>query len=94
MGLELRLVACRNRNRESANQDYADWEFVIALFPNTLDNGRNPDIGTLKKERGDIFSECCAERFQKKIIRYVNEVLIEMVKTALKDTDLVGTTPT
>ena len=23
-----------------------------------LDNGRNPDIGTLKKKKGGIFSEC------------------------------------
>ena len=29
-----------------------------------LDNGRNPDIGTLKKDRGDIFSECCVESFK------------------------------
>ena len=28
-----------------------------------LDHGRNPDIGTLKKDRCDIFSECCAEIF-------------------------------
>ena len=36
--------------------------------------GRKPDIGTLKKERGGIFSECCTESFKKKILIYVNEV--------------------
>ena len=51
-----------------------------------LDNGRKPDIDTLKKDRGDIFSECCAEIFKAKFLRYVNEVLFEMVKAALKDT--------
>ena len=56
-----------------------------------LDNGRNPDIGTLKKDGGDIFLECCAESFKGKILRYVNQVLFEMVKTALKDTYLVRT---
>ena len=40
-----------------------------------LDNGRKPDIGTLKKDRGDIFSEFCAESFKANFIRYVNEVL-------------------
>ena len=59
-----------------------------------LYNGRNPDIGTLKKDRGDIFSECCAESFEAKFLRYVKEVLFEMVKTALKDTYWGGTTPT
>ena len=58
-----------------------------------LDNGRKPYIGTLKKYRGEIFSECCAEIFKAKFIRYVNEVLFEMVKTALKDTYLGVTTP-
>ena len=24
-----------------------------------FDSGRDPNIGSLKKERGDIFSECC-----------------------------------
>ena len=59
-----------------------------------LDNGRKPDIGTPKKDRGDIFSECCAESFKGTFLRYVNEVLFEMVKTALNYTYLGGTTPT
>ena len=37
-----------------------------------LDNGRKPDIGTLKKDRGDIFSECCTENFMENFLRYVN----------------------
>ena len=59
-----------------------------------LENGRKPDISKLKKNRSDIFSECCAESFKVKFIRYVNEVLFEMVKTDLKDTYMVVTTPT
>ena len=59
-----------------------------------LDNGIKPDIGTLKKYRGDIFSECCAKIFKTKFLNYVNEVLFEMVKRALKDKYLGGTTPT
>ena len=59
-----------------------------------LDNGRNPDIGTLKKYRGEIFLECCAEIFKGKFLCYVNKVLFEMVKTALKKTYLGGTTTT
>ena len=59
-----------------------------------LDNRRNPDIVTLKKESGDLFSQCCIEIFKGKSLRYVNEVLFEMVKTALKDTYVGGTTTT
>ena len=55
-----------------------------------LDNGRNPDIGTLNKYRGDNFLECCAESVKEIFLRYVNEVLFEMVKTALKNTYLGG----
>ena len=58
-----------------------------------LYNGRNPEIGTLKKDKGDIFSGCCIESFKSKFLQYVNEVLFEMVKKALKDTHLWGTTP-
>ena len=59
-----------------------------------LENGRNPYIYTLNKYRGGIFSECCAEKLKAKYLRYVNEILFEMVKTALNDTYLGGTTPT
>ena len=58
-----------------------------------LDNGRYPDIGTLNKDKGDIFSEFCKEILKEKFLRYVNEVLSEMVKKALKDTYLGGKTP-
>ena len=33
-----------------------------------LDNGRNPEIGTLKKEKGDISSECCIESFKENFL--------------------------
>ena len=59
-----------------------------------LENGRKPDIVTLNKYRGDILSECCAEIFKAKYLHSDNEVLFEMVKTALKDTYLEGTTTT
>ena len=53
-----------------------------------LDNVINIDIDTLKKYRGEIFPEYCTEIFKEKFLHYVNEVLFEMVKTALKDTYL------
>ena len=59
-----------------------------------LDNERKPEIGTLKKEKGDIPSEVCKESFKAKFLKYVNEVLFEMVKTALKDAYLGGSTTT
>ena len=66
---------------------------IILFHLAALNNGRNSDIGTLKKERGDIFLECCTKIFKAKLIHYVNEVLFEMVKTALKDTYLEGKSP-
>ena len=51
-------------------------------------------MGTLKKDRSGVFSEYYPEIFETKFLRYVNEVLFEMVKKALKDTYLGGTTPT
>ena len=45
-----------------------------------LENVRKPNIGTLNKEKGYIFSELCTESFKEKFLRYVNEVLFEMVK--------------
>ena len=59
-----------------------------------LNNGRNPDIVTLKKDRGDILLDCFAETFKAKFLCYVNKVLFEMVKTVLNDTYLGGTTLT
>ena len=66
----------------------------LLLHLEALDNGINTDICTLKKEKGYIFSERCTESFKPKYLRYVNEVIFEMVKTALKDAYLGGTTPT
>ena len=67
---------------------------IIIVHLESLDNGRKPDIDTLKKNRGDILSERCAKIFKAKVLRYVNEVLFEMVKTVLNDTYLVGTITT
>ena len=48
----------------------------ILLFRlDALYNGRNLDIGTINKDRGDIFSECCTESFKAKFLRCVNEAL-------------------
>ena len=67
---------------------------ILLFHSAALDNGRNPDIGTFKKDRGDKFSKCCAEIFKAKFLRYLNIILFEMVKTALKNAYLGGTTPT
>ena len=48
---------------------------LIALY-----YGIKPDIITLKKKIGDIFSECFTESFTAQFLCYVNEVLSEMVK--------------
>ena len=56
----------------------------ILVHSKALDNGRDPDIGTLKEDRGDTFSECCTESFITNFLCYVNEFLFEMVKTAFK----------
>ena len=52
---------------------------LVALY-----NGINLDIGTLKKEKGDIFSEFCTESFKSKFLKYVNELLFEMVTNSPK----------
>ena len=46
--------------------------------------GRKKYIGTLKKEREEIFSEFFTKSFERKFLRYVNEVLFEMIKNSLK----------
>ena len=56
----------------------------LLVYLAALENGRKTDIGTLKKDRGDIFSEYCADSFKGKVLSYVNEILSEMVKTSLK----------
>ena len=67
---------------------------IILVHLAALENGRKSDIFTLKKERGGIFSECGTKIFKEKFLRYVNELLFEMVKIYLKDTHLGVTTPT
>ena len=37
---------------------------IILVHLIDLDNGRQPDIGTLKEGRGDISFECCTEIFK------------------------------
>ena len=37
--------------------------YIIIVHLVDLENGRNPGIDTLKKERGDIFSEYCTGIF-------------------------------
>ena len=59
-----------------------------------LENGRKPDICTLKKDRGGIFPECFVGSFKENFLCYGNEVLFEMFKTSLKGIYLGGTTPT
>ena len=59
-----------------------------------LDNGRNPDIATIKIGRVDIFSEYCAENLKENNLHYVTELLFETGKIDLKGTYLEGTTPT
>ena len=51
-----------------------------------FDNRINPDTGTFKKEKREIFSGCCTKTFKAKLLCYINEVLFIIVKTALKDT--------
>ena len=58
-----------------------------------LDSLVNTVIGTLKKERGDIFSDFFAGRFKAKFLWFVNEVILEIVKIDLRDTYLRGTIP-
>ena len=66
----------------------------MLVKPAALDYGINPYIGTIKKERGDILSDCRTERFKAKFLRYANELLFEIVKSTLKDTYTGTTTPT
>ena len=63
--------------------DLADFEY-----------GEKLDIITLRKERGYTFSECCTKTFKEKLLREVNEVLFERVKTLKNDTYKGGTNPT
>ena len=51
--------------------------YILLLRLKDLDNGRKLYIVTLKKYRGDIFSEWCSESFKAKFLRYVNEGLFE-----------------
>ena len=48
---------------------------IILFRLENLENGRNLDTGTLKKNMGDTFSECCTKTFKAKLLSYVNEVI-------------------
>ena len=48
----------------------------ILVHLEELYNRRKLDIGTLKKERGDIFSECYTEIFKAGILRYTNSFFL------------------
>ena len=63
---------------------------IILVHLVDLDNERKPYIGTGKKERGEIFSECCTKSFKWKFLRYVNGLLFGIIKTVLKDPHLGG----
>ena len=47
----------------------------LLVHLSALDNERKPDICTIKKDKGDIFPDCCTESFKEKFLRYINEVL-------------------
>ena len=63
---------------------------ILLVHFAALGGGRKTDISTLKKERGGLFSKCCTKSFKAKFLCYTNEVLFEMVKTALNNTYLVS----
>ena len=87
-------MACRDCVQPPLDVDVIDYSIDTKILKNTnyilvhltaLDNGRKLDIGTLKKDRVDIFSECCAEilrrrKLKAEFLSYVNEVLFKMVK--------------
>ena len=54
--------------------------YILLVHLSALENGRNIDMGKLKKYRGDIISEFCTKIFKAKFMRCVNKVLFEMVK--------------
>ena len=64
----------------SINTNIMKNPHILLFHLAALENGRKSDIFTLKKERGGIFSECGTKIFKEKFLRYVNEVLFEMVK--------------
>ena len=81
-------MTCRDCAQLPLDVDKIDYSIDNQMLKNphdllvhlvALDNGRKPDIDTLKKDRCDIFSECCAEILKETFLRYVNEVLFEMV---------------
>ena len=84
-----------------ADRIYASNNTQILKNPNDvlfnfadLDNETKPEIGTLKRDKWDISSKCCTESSKSKFLQSLNEVLFEMVRRAIKDIYLGGTTTT
>ena len=84
----LQLLLDINEIYTSIDAQVIKTPHVILVHMADLDNERNPDIGTLKKDMEEIFGECWTKSFEKKILRYVNGVLFEMIKISLKGTYL------
>ena len=77
-------MTCRACIKLQLNVDGIDASIDTKMLKNShillfqlvaLDNFRKPDIGTLNKDRGGIFSECCAENSKANFLRYINELL-------------------
>ena len=75
-------MTCRAFVQLPIDEDEIDAIINIQILKNrhdllvhlaALDNGIMPETGRLKKEKGDIFSECCTKSFKEKFLRYVNK---------------------
>ena len=53
-----------------------------------------PEIGTIKKDMGDIFSEWCIEKSNARLLGYVNDIVLKTVMASLKDKYLLVATTT
>ena len=66
----------------------------ILVYLVDLSNEINPDIGTLKKDRVDVFSEFRTEIFKAMILCCDNEVIFERLNESLRYKYFGGTNPT
>ena len=77
--------------------DSIDTQFTkknLIFHLEALENWRKAYIGKSRKTGGKSFHNVAPKVLKNKFLCYVNTLLLEMVKTALKDTYLGGTTPT
>ena len=37
---------------------------ILLIYLGALENERNPNMGTINEDKGDIFSECCTKSFK------------------------------